>query len=826
MPTTKIFTESELLKEHLKPYSEKSKNDFKWAENIIDNICDGYSQNKEFINNVNINIDILKGKGISPENLKSYLIQSGSDFDIDLQHELLPNYDIVGGIVKHMVGHQRRQVLNPEVIDTSPQEGNERKRFILEQIQAWIQETIVSGYYERANMAVMSRHGVTNLLELSPEEQMDFNSEVEQTLRAMTPDRLEDYMRNDYDSPTSKLLSNLMKYLLREFDLKKVTDDNFAIALATAMEVYYTGIRGDQLIFEPIDIRNFQYGDYPTCQWIQDALWWKYEQDLPAIEIISRYGTELTEKEIRSMTKIGESAKSRERYENLRFVSEVGSGEIEHLNPNRRQDLFELERIKEKYGIGVSTNIFTATHVAFKTIDQAKFVVRWDGKRKTGFYVSSDYERKPGIDIEVKDVRIPIIMEGTRIDLGGERIYVQKGPLPYSNRSIEDPFKVTGPYIGAVYDKMLGMGEIVSQIDLGKPYQYEFNRVKAKMEKDRSTDYGKVLPIILNLKPKEYTLPEWFNTIKNEGFLPIGGEAYQNGQISAAELQLLRDIDLSNTDKISSHLMELESIRQSAMRAMGYNDNILGQSSPYQSMANHESNINLSLNQTESIFSTHAKIVEKALTHLMQNAIIHIKDKPIQSSTILDDMSRAVLDLDFSEVHFANVGVFISNSNRDAEMLNFIKSRIEPLANTGALDEESYVKLLTATSRSEVINILRENRRRREEMAEAQERAEREAYERAAQEQREREERAHQYELEKIDRKGIITLNAAELNAQTLERANDVNRNQINDANERQEKQLKFNREKLASDERQKELDREIKRMEAEIKRQQASNRK
>src|SRR5699024_5096888 len=192
------------------------------------------------------------------------------------------------------------------------------------------------------------------------------------------------------------------------------------------------------------------------------------------------------------------------------------------------------------------------------------------------------------------------------------------------------------------------------------------------------------------------------------------------------------------------------------------------------------------------------------------------------SSTILDDMSRAVLELDFSSVHFVNVGVFLSNSARDTEMLNIAKAKLEPLAQTGALDEESYIRLLVANSMSDVFNILRNNRRRREEEQEAARREQMQLYEQQRQENREREERAAQLELDKIDRKGLITLNAAELNAQTLERANDVNRNQINDANERQEKQLKFNREKLASEDNHKDLDRELERIKLEIERMKA----
>src|SRR5699024_3086499 len=227
MVKREIITEADLLKEHLRSYSVKSRNNFKWVEPMINHYCDSYSNSQEFIRNININIGLLKGRGISTYDLQKFLKDRVSDFDITLEHEAVPNYDIIGSIAKHMVGHQRRQMLRPEVIDTSPQEGNERKRFILENIQAWLQENVISRYHEQASMNVMSRHGVDSPFQLTPEDQQELQFEVEQEFRAMTPSRLDDYMRNDYASPNSKLLAGLRDYLLREYDIKKITDDSF-----------------------------------------------------------------------------------------------------------------------------------------------------------------------------------------------------------------------------------------------------------------------------------------------------------------------------------------------------------------------------------------------------------------------------------------------------------------------------------------------------------------------------------------------------------------------------------------------------------------------
>lgn len=821
--STKIITEVDLIQEHLKPYSVKSRGNFKWVESMINHYCESYSLDKKDIANMETNINLLKGKGISSDHLTEYLNSLNGDFNIGLNYESVPNYDIIGTIANHMIGHLRRQSLKPQVIDVGPTEGSERKTFMLEQVQAWLQENVISRYRQQASDNVLRKYGVEDPLSLSPEEQMELQFEMENEFKAMSPSRLDDYMRKDYMSPTSKLLNGLMKYLLREYDIKSITDDNFAISLGTAREVYYSGIRGDQLVFEPVDLRGFTYGADDSCRWIQDGQWWVRRQQLPAVEIISRY--DLKESDLRKMAEVGSSTNRLDYLENLRLISEIPDDqELKNINLRTREGKYQYERIKQKYGVGLSTNMFEVAHVAFKTFDDAKFVVRIVNGKKRGFYASSDYQFRPELDRDIRDVKVPIIMEGTRIQVGGDYIFVEKQPLPYTNRSIEDPYKITGPYIGGVYNKMMGMGEVVSQIDLGKPYQYQYNIVKAKMEEDRATDYGKILPLLVSLMPDDYTLPEWLNSIKQEKILPIADNAYRQGTINYSELQYLRSIDLSNVDKIASRIQELESIRLDAMRAMGYTAGMLGQASPYESVANNQANVSLAMNQTESIFTFHDKIVEKALTHFMQNAIIYFKDKPIKSSLILDDMSRAVLDLDLSSVHFANIGLYISNTNRDTDLLNLAKSRLEPLANAGLLRPEGYVKLLTADSMMDVYNILRENERRMEEAAARERQAQMEMQQQQAQAEAAAKEREYQHEIRLLDRRNIATLNAAELNAQLLERANDVNSNKINDANERLEKELSFKREEASRDQMNNDLDRELERLRLEIERLKVEN--
>lgn len=812
-----IITEVDFLDEQLKSYKYKKRGNFKWLERMGEHFYHSNSPSRKYINNININVNLLKGKGITRDNIREWANTLQSDLGVGFDYENVPHHDIVGFIGKSMEGYQRKRSWNPGAIDTGPEEGNSRKEETFRLTQEWIQKKLIPAYMERASVNVMQRHGVQNPMDLSPEEQQQLQFEIQQETEVLTPTRIRDYMRNNYSSPTSKTLQELLDFLSRDLDLKFETDNNFVMALTSGMEIYYSGIRGDQLVFENVNPRGFIFGDYPTCKWIQDSMYTVYRQDLPAVEVISRYGNELTVGELKRMAKVGSSYQEYNILENARLIGEIDdSRELDHINLRTNEGQQEFRRIKREYGAAMYTNIFETTHITFKSLDKAKFVTRKINGKKRGFYVGSNYEFNPlKGDVEIRDVTIPIAFECTRIQMGGDYTYVGKGPIEYSYRSIENPYRVTLPYIGGIYNKMQGMDTPVSQMDLGKPGQLEYNYVKAKMEEDRSTDYGKILPIIMSLKPEEYTEKEWINTIKHEKLLIIGEEAFRDGRLDTNQLQMLRGIDLSTADKIQSRLLELEAIRQNTARAMGYNENMMGQASPYESISNNRQNISLSMNQTQSVYSYHDKIVENALTHLLQNAIIYYRDKPIQRSYILSDISVASMDLELDNFPPVLAGVFLSNSPQDAERLEIARNSVLPFVQNQLLDAEDSLSLSLATSIPELYNIVRnateKNNRRQAEMHQRR----MEELDKQAKIEEQKSIAEHAKEIAKIDRKNVATLQAAELNAQTLERANDVNRDMINDADNRQFKDLAYKREKDALD---RELERELKRLDLEMR--------
>lgn len=797
----RLITDLDVIKEHLKSYEAKSRNDFKWLEYMGDYFDYGFEANYDYVQNVELNSNLFKGRGIPQSDIANFLKRTANNGQIDLSYANIPHVDILGEIANSMDGIQRNRPFSPIVIDTGPLEGNERRSKHLELIQQYLSSTIIPKYQEEATMRVFSKYGIQNPMQLSPDEQMQVQSEIQQMQQEITPERIDDYMRRDYQSPRSKQLTELLQVLTEEFDIKDLTDDGFQMALISGLEVYYQGIRGGQLVLELVNPKNIIYGDYDSCRWVQDAMWVKHCDNLPVVEILKRYGDELNSSQIRKIKDATVNMDDREDLENARLVGIMGDdSEVSDIDLRTMQGQWEYHMVKKKYGVSVNANILDVKHICFQSIDEAKYVTRIVNGKKRGFYTGRDYEmNKLKGDIEVKEIKVPQVFQVTKIETGTDPIYVNKGEVPYSYRSLENPFKVQLPYIGAKYNKTMGNGEMVSQVDLGKQGQYKYNTTHAKMEQEESTDFGKVMSLVLSLKPSKYKVEEWLDMIRQQKLLLIG-EAEGNGQLDPNALQAIRHIDLSTVDKIASYIAKLEQIRQETARAMRFNNAMLGQSSPYESIANQQSNINLSSNQTRGIYTFHDSIVEKLLTALLQTSLVYYKDKPFKRSWIMSDLSVGTLELDPDLIHASEVGVYLSLNIKDIQDTEQMKMDAHALIQTGEIDFEDWARIRMAKSTSELLNISRMSKRKRQEMMAQQQQAVQEAEEKARQFQMALKQMEIQAEMNKEQMNNQTKIQTATIGADQFRRAYDINLDNINDANQRMEMDLKYKREKDRED--------------------------
>lgn len=798
-----IITDIDIIREHLRSYSAKSRNNFKWAEGIADHIDLGYNVSNDYIENIDLNSNLFRGKGVTHKQISKFVGAKAKQMkDIRLATQEISHMDILGVIGNSMDGIQRKRPFEPMVIDTGPIEGNERRSKHLELVQRYMQEQVIPRYQEQAMMNIFQKYGIEDPMQLDPEDQMQVQKEIGEETERLTPERIQEYMDKDFRSLRTQQLSGLLDVLIQELDLKFVTDEGFQMSLISGIEAYYIGIRGGQLVFDLVNPKGLIYGDYDSCRWIQESMWVKYTDQLPIVEVIKRYGDELTRTNIKDIKDTMTGYGSREKYDNARLVGMIGDSKIlDDIELRRIEEQFRYKNIQHDFGIGARDAFMEVKHIVFQSIDSAKFVKRVVNGEVRGFYVGRDYEiNKLKGDISVKDIKVPQIFEVTKIETGKGPIYVNKGQIPYSYKSAENPFSVELPYVGATYNKMKGNGEIVSQIDLGKPGQYKYNVTYAKMEREETAEFGKVLSLVLSLKPSTYETEQWIRMIRDKRVLLIGEENSPTGHMDPNMLQAIRQLDLTTTDKIASYLSKLEAIKRDTAEAMRFNSAMLGQASPYDSVANRQADLQLSSNQTENLYNTHDKIVEKALTYLMQTAKVYYKDRPLKRSWIMTDSSIASMELDPDLIHSSEVGVFLSISTRDLQNAEAIKTESHALIQGEQIDVEDWIRFRTARSMSELANIGRQATRKKQQAMQMQIESAREEAEAT---------RAFQMQLKEFDRETLLqktqmetdrSIITSDMRADQFRRGYDIDQNSINDANQRLEMQLEYNREKDEKD--------------------------
>lgn len=166
----------------------------------------------------------------------------------------------------------------------------------------------------------------------------------------------------------------------------------------------------------------------------------------------------------------------------------------------------------------------------------------------------------------------------------------------------------------------------------------------------------------------------------------------------------------------------------------------------------------------------------------------------------MSDLSVGSLELDPDLLHASEVGVYLSLNIKDIQDAEQMKMDAHALIQTGEIDFEDWARIRMAKSTSELLNISRMSKRKRQEMMAQQQQAVQEAEERARQFQMALKQMEIQAEMNKEQMNNQTKIQTATIGADQFRRAYDINLDNINDANQRMEMELKYKREKDRED--------------------------
>ena len=792
---------------------QKDAKNGEWFEEIADMMV-GYQSGMDIdlVKKMQMNYDLYNSRGQATDYNDLSTLMSLQQEGVGGTNQTR-TYDIISSIASSMVGDQEKRPFVPICVDVSENGLNEIKRKRQELVQQRLQSKIIQPIIDQVTQQIQEEMAAQAEVDpetgepmISPEQQQQMQQQVGQEVEAMTPKDIHRYMRKEFKGASSIQGQKIMEYYLRELKLKYKFTQTFKNLIITGLPIMYGGIRNGKVVAEVVKPTKFRWGGSENIDFIEDGDWWVYEENISFPEVYKRYGSILTKKDQEKLDEFYDTFyanTSVESYAESKLVSEVALDPNHHGLENAdlltKKGQAKMRNAYEKVFYGSDgTAPVVHHHIVFKSLTLFKYITRLvegeDGETSEELiWFDGEYEFNPlNGDIEEKEVWLPQLYEVVKLHYGSSSnaVYLLKRPIPDQYRSLDNPFELKGPYHGLAWNSFYGETKFLAPLDKAKPYIYDYNVIRSKINHLIKSDRGKLLMTSFASKPKDWTWGKWM------GFFKEGLALIDTTNMSPHEAQLFKEINLSGgASELAGYLQYLEQIKRDASEAMSYNPSRLGQISPYMTATNNQQNIMQSLSQTEDIYTTFNRIQENFLTHLMRLSKTEFRENPAALTYVLDDMSIAELETDESTLTESKFGVYVSNSGDDQENLNMTKAVLPMMVQAGTINHPEYIKTLWSKSAAEVLNVAEEAEVRRQQDMEDQRAHEQEMQQKAEEALERREQILHDRakELKQMDIDAAYDRSLIE--AMTFANQKDIDQDMVNDDLEMKEKEIEATRD-------------------------------
>ena len=778
-------------------YASKKANDWKWLKDWADYLITGNSLTKKEYEKIMLNYRLYNSRGVITKVDKSEisseeLQEEGIYFD----DENIENHDILTPIIKSLEGQQQLMPFKPIVTDSSLTNVNARKKKKIELCKQYLQENLIDPARKQAYQEWVLENGDYDPYTLSPEQQQQANSEIDAKVKGMLPEDMDRYMASEYKSPSEVQLNKITELVIKRDKLKFWTDYNFKNMLLAGKQAYKLWVNHDQAQCKPLNPIGCSYGG--NQMFFEDKDWFVYKEPVSISYILNEFGDQLNKTSLNKLKEYinsGGIAHSNNPYKE--FNEPVASGlmyldnqtgffdNAPNLKTKEGQEFYHS--IFNTFGNNIiNNNQFVLCSVAFKHVRELQLVDRYNKEKDIieQFWVDESYEKNEKKDIRIRKAWFPQVYYVDVLDLGSERLYFNKGPLKNQYKNFNKPWDVKLPFFGAEYSSLFGNTENVAVYDLGKKWQNKYNIQMAKITELEATDIGKVMAVAVSMKPKDWSYGKWLMMAKYGKILPLDTS---NEDINGIDAQIMKDLNMSQVQDLAAKLDYLEYIERKAAMAMGYNPSRLGQIAPSTAVSNNQQNIQQSSYQTQDIFTLQNEITERVLNQHILNERAALKSNDYIASYVLDDMSRADLELDKELFDLADIGISLRNSSEDFNTLNNIKQLSQAMIQNQMISFPELIRLNLSNSMADALNI---SERADKKMMERQQLAQQNQFQ---QEQKMVELQQHIREMEKqweaiqkqLDRENKLDL--ATITASQFKNQMDVNQDNQSDLIEKEE---------------------------------------
>lgn len=322
--------------------------------------------------------------------------------------------------------------------------------------------------------------------------------------------------------------------------------------------------------------------------------------------------------------------------------------------------------------------------------------VVWKGMRKVGVlsyldengdlqkkYVDEDYTVDEINGERVEWIWLSEWYEGTKL---ADDIYVKMGPREVQFRSMDNPSKCYPGIIGTLFNVNSSVAK--SLMSLMSPYQMYYNYFMYKLWDEMKTYKGKIAKLSTALIPDGWTMDQFLFYMEQmkiifENPFNEGNKGAATGKLAGNMNQSSGYVEIGDPQIIQQILLILQFIEGRLADVSGITPQRKGAIENRETVGGIERSVTQSSLSTEKYFGVHDNFRIRSLEAYLETAKMAWKEDKFKRQYILDDGSQAVLDFDGEMFRESEYGVHISTSTSDMEMMQTLRSLVQPFIQNG-----------------------------------------------------------------------------------------------------------------------------------------------
>lgn len=520
------------------------------------------------------------------------------------------------------------------------------------------------------------------------------------------------YLKYSYQDVREQRINLLLKYHIKELDLKLKFNEGFKYVTLVAEEAYYGDVVNGKPIIEVINPKNIFALNSGDSNRIEDSDIIIISRYRSPNQLLDKYSQYLKPSEVDKLDKVG--GKSVGVYDNSEQLKAARKDAF-ILNANKDT----IEGFTGLTNMGSNYNSVVNTPYIDKNGNIRELILLWASKKliyKVKYYddetgeVLYDYRDETYIaneekGEEVEELWITQWFEGVQL---GEDIYPFIRPRRLQFNKLNDPFYNHPGIVGQIYNT--GGEKARSLMDRAFPYQLIYDVNWRKLTSALAKFKGSLLVIDKAKMPSGWDINKMLYFAEKAGI--IVEDSFKEGNKGAAQGKLAgglsssgRVVDQNLGDYIQQTINLLEFIEIRTGRLLGVTPQRLGEVSNRETVGGVERAVTQSSFNTNEMYKIHDNVKKRVLTLLMELCKVAYKDNPQAFQYIGDDYQSQLFDID-DELLEESYGILIDDDNSITNLEQKMEGLLQAAIQGQTIKFSDAIKFYTTTSMSEKMRII------------------------------------------------------------------------------------------------------------------------